>query len=171
MLMSWNSCRDWRCLEGETGNTLLFVKTMFFWVRPGHGAPTPDIRKKKFTEHQLGPALRRSQSVLSLEDNQVKLVRPYRDDMNLDPRVSVTRWSLCDLFNPVVGLISFHCHGLGTCYFIIMPSNIVPHDCSSLRSLLGKEMWEDLYKCIKNSWILKTSFGEFQKSFKPRLIG
>lgn len=57
--------------------------------RPGHGAPTTDIRKKKFTEHQLGRSLRRSQSVFSLEDKQEQFTRrPYTDDMNIDPRVS-----------------------------------------------------------------------------------
>merc|ERR1719322_1509528 len=38
--------------------------------RPGHGAPTGDIRKKKFTEHQLGRALKRSQSVFSLDEDR-----------------------------------------------------------------------------------------------------
>ena len=51
--------------------------------RPGHGAPTGDIRKKKFTEHQL----RRSQSMLSL-DHRTPPARTYQDDMALDPRVS-----------------------------------------------------------------------------------
>ena len=57
--------------------------------RPGHGAPTEDIRKKKFTEHQL----RRSQSVLSLGDAAADLVQfrtSYRDDMVLDPKVDTT---------------------------------------------------------------------------------
>jgi len=36
--------------------------------RPGHGAPTGDIRKKKFTEHQLDQGLRRSTSMFNLED-------------------------------------------------------------------------------------------------------
>ena len=58
--------------------------------RPGHGAPTGDVRKKKFTEHQL----RRSQSMLSLEDETSRTyhrtppARNYQDDMALDPRVS-----------------------------------------------------------------------------------
>ena len=34
--------------------------------RPGHGAPTRDIRKKKFTEHQMN-SLTRSQSLFGLE--------------------------------------------------------------------------------------------------------
>ena len=34
--------------------------------RPGHGAPTKDIRKKKFTEHQMN-CLTRSQSLFGLE--------------------------------------------------------------------------------------------------------
>ena len=58
-------------------------------ARPGHGAPTQDIRKKKFTEHQL----RRSQSVLSLGDTAGDLVQlrtSYRDDMVLDPKVDTT---------------------------------------------------------------------------------
>lgn len=56
--------------------------------RPGHGAPTEDIRKKKFTEHQL----RRSQSVLSLDDaldgyqmNNARNARQYLVDF--DPKV------------------------------------------------------------------------------------
>ena len=56
--------------------------------RPGHGAPTGDIRKKKFTEHQLGRALKRSQSVFSLDEKTKGYVRRgYIDDMNLDPKV------------------------------------------------------------------------------------
>ena len=58
--------------------------------RPGHGAPTGDIRKKKFTEHQL----RRSQSVLSLGDTAGELVQlrtSYRDDMVLDPKVDTIK--------------------------------------------------------------------------------
>ena len=34
--------------------------------RPGHGAPTTDIRKKKFTEHQMNN-LTRSQSLFGLD--------------------------------------------------------------------------------------------------------
>ena len=34
--------------------------------RPGHGAPTKDIRKKKFTEHQMN-CLTRSQSLFGLD--------------------------------------------------------------------------------------------------------
>ena len=56
--------------------------------RPGHGAPTEDIRKKKFTEHQL----RRSQSVLSFDDaldcyqmNNARNARQYLVDF--DPKV------------------------------------------------------------------------------------
>ena len=50
--------------------------------RPGHGAPTGDIRKKKFTEHQLGRALKRSQSVFSLDEKTKGYVRRgYIDDM------------------------------------------------------------------------------------------
>ena len=56
--------------------------------RPGHGAPTEDIRKKKFTEHQL----RRSQSVLGLDDTidsfQARTPRQYFDDF--DPKVRKT---------------------------------------------------------------------------------
>ena len=36
------------------------------WIRPGHGAPTKDIRKKKFTEHQMN-CLTRSQSLFGLD--------------------------------------------------------------------------------------------------------
>eukprot|EP00090_Calanus_glacialis_P021912 TRINITY_DN33788_c0_g1_i1.p1 TRINITY_DN33788_c0_g1~~TRINITY_DN33788_c0_g1_i1.p1 ORF type:complete len:454 (+),score=113.33 TRINITY_DN33788_c0_g1_i1:334-1695(+) len=36
--------------------------------KPGHGAPTGDIRKKKFTEHQINKGMTRSQSTFSLDD-------------------------------------------------------------------------------------------------------
>ena len=39
---------------------------MFF--RPGHGAPTGDIRKKRFTEHQIDIGMKRSQSSFSLDE-------------------------------------------------------------------------------------------------------
>ena len=56
--------------------------------RPGHGAPTGDIRKKKFTEHQLGRALKRSQSVFSLDEKTKGYARRgYIDDMKLDSKV------------------------------------------------------------------------------------
>lgn len=38
--------------------------------RPGHGAPTMDIRKKKFTEHQMDTSLQRSTSMFSLDQAQ-----------------------------------------------------------------------------------------------------
>ena len=58
--------------------------------RPGHGAPTGDIRKKKFTEHQLGRALKRSQSVFSLDEKTKGYVRrEYIDDMKLDSKVII----------------------------------------------------------------------------------
>ena len=38
------------------------------FLRPGHGAPTGDIRKKKFTEHQINKGMTRSQSTFSLDD-------------------------------------------------------------------------------------------------------
>ena len=38
------------------------------FLRPGHGAPTQDIRKKKFTEHQLDRSMRRSQSLFDLDN-------------------------------------------------------------------------------------------------------
>ena len=37
--------------------------------RPGHGAPTRDIRKKKFTEHQMN-SLTRSQSLFGLDSEE-----------------------------------------------------------------------------------------------------
>lgn len=58
--------------------------------RPGHGAPTGDIRKKKFTEHQLdNGTLRRSQSMFSIEDagfGNAPLGHgtQYTSDMDLD---------------------------------------------------------------------------------------
>merc|ERR1711892_265063 len=36
--------------------------------KPGHGAPTGDIRKKRFTEHQQDQGLKRSTSMFNLED-------------------------------------------------------------------------------------------------------
>jgi len=36
--------------------------------KPGHGAPTGDVRKKKFTEHQIDIGLKRSQSSFSLDE-------------------------------------------------------------------------------------------------------
>ena len=68
-------------------------------MRPGHGAPTGDVRKKKFTEHQLARQLRRTQSMFSLEDESSRTYqqtlqgRSYSDDMALDPRVSTVRYS------------------------------------------------------------------------------
>ena len=62
--------------------------------RPGHGAPTQNIRKKKFTEHQITGMLKRSQSMFSLEDEnsknyqELRQGRRYNDDMDLQPRVS-----------------------------------------------------------------------------------
>ena len=38
------------------------------YLRPGHGAPTGDIRKKKFTEHQIDIGLKRSQSSFNLDE-------------------------------------------------------------------------------------------------------
>jgi len=35
--------------------------------RPGNGAPTGDVRKKKFTEHQLDLGMKRSQSMFALD--------------------------------------------------------------------------------------------------------
>ena len=35
--------------------------------RPGNGAPTGDVRMKKFTEHQLDLGLKRSQSMFGLD--------------------------------------------------------------------------------------------------------
>lgn len=58
--------------------------------RPGHGAPTQDIRKKKFTEHQLDLGMRRSQSMFTLEDSTESFGTPlkhkgiYNSDFELD---------------------------------------------------------------------------------------
>ena len=49
---------------------LLKVKEMSrvkMFGRPGNGAPTGDVRKKKFTEHQLDLGMRRSQSMFTLD--------------------------------------------------------------------------------------------------------
>jgi len=59
--------------------------------RPGHGAPTQDIRKKIFTEHQLDQGMRRAQSMFSLDDSQDSLAvnappAMFNDDMELDNR-------------------------------------------------------------------------------------
>ena len=55
--------------------------------RPGHGAPTQDIRKKKFTEHQL----KRSQSMHSLgvTDDEWRPEKRRHDVFteNMDPQV------------------------------------------------------------------------------------
>ena len=40
--------------------------------RPGHGAPTTDIRKKKFTEHQMNN-LTRSQSLFGLDSDNLTI--------------------------------------------------------------------------------------------------
>ena len=48
--------------------------------RPGHGAPTQDIRKKKFTEHQMNN-LTRSQSLFGLYselNNNIPVVAPLQ---------------------------------------------------------------------------------------------
>jgi len=45
--------------------------------RPGHGAPTQDIRKKKFTEHQLDRTINRSQSMFSLDEGGVEMSDAY----------------------------------------------------------------------------------------------
>ena len=44
-------------------------------ARPGHGAPTQDIRKKKFTEHQMNN-LTRSQSLFGLDSEVPGLPDP-----------------------------------------------------------------------------------------------
>ena len=46
--------------------------------RPGHGAPTGDIRKKKFTEHQINKerGIQKSHSTFSL-DNSADFVPSY----------------------------------------------------------------------------------------------
>ena len=63
-------------------------------LRPGqgHGAPTQDIRKKKFTEHQLDSGMKRSQSMFGLDDSEDSLTvnfptAKFNDDMELDKRV------------------------------------------------------------------------------------
>ena len=73
----------------------MFAKLKFASLcRPGHGAPTQNIRKKKFTELQLTGSLKRSQSMFSLEDEssqtyqELRQGRRYNDDMALQPRVS-----------------------------------------------------------------------------------
>ena len=51
-------------MESELlNNALAFTVKYFHVCRPGHGAPTGDIRKKKFTEYQLD----RSQSSYNLD--------------------------------------------------------------------------------------------------------
>ena len=65
--------------------------------RPGHGAPTQDIRKKIFTEHQLDQGMRRAQSMFSLDDSQDSLAvnappAMFNDDMELDNRVREVLW-------------------------------------------------------------------------------
>ena len=50
------------------------VQRLKMFGRPGHGAPTNDIRKKKFTEHQLGRALKRSQSVFNLDEDRDRTI-------------------------------------------------------------------------------------------------
>ena len=94
--------------------------------RPGHGAPTGDIRKKKFTEHQLGRALRRSQSVFSLEDKEKFIRRPYSDDMNIDPRVRETWVSSFKItLGKVLIIWPFQSCGHGSLVFIVMALIIV----------------------------------------------
>ena len=41
-----------------------------FSYRPGHGAPTIDIRKKKFTEHQLDRRQRKNQDDFNWEGEE-----------------------------------------------------------------------------------------------------
>ena len=60
--------------------------------RPGHGAPTRDIRKKKFTEHQMN-SLTRSQSLFGLDmtDSEVTAASPvarYDSQPAIDQAVS-----------------------------------------------------------------------------------
>ena len=74
-----------KCVYLKRDKIPLFI---FMLCRPGHGAPTGDIRKKKFTEHQLGRALKRSQSVFSLDEKTKGYARRgYIDDMKLDSKV------------------------------------------------------------------------------------
>ena len=54
-------------------------------LRPGHGAPTQDIRKKKFTEHQMNN-LTRSQSLFGLDT-----------DLNCVPAAPMQRLVRCDI--------------------------------------------------------------------------
>ena len=76
-----------KCVYLKLDKIPLFI---FMICRPGHGAPTGDIRKKKFTEHQLGRALKRSQSVFSLDEKTKGYVRrEYIDDMKLDSKVII----------------------------------------------------------------------------------
>ena len=62
--------------------------------RPGHGAPTQDIRKKKFTEHQINKGLTRSQSSFSLDDSNDFLSPPnlpvgkFNSELDLQDGVS-----------------------------------------------------------------------------------
>jgi len=60
--------------------------------RPGHGAPTQDIRKKRFTEHQLDRGLYRSQSMFGLDNEEdyggpesAPLVR-FNSELDLDQK-------------------------------------------------------------------------------------
>ena len=61
-----------RTLKGKNVWTVKKLNDFVFHIfstnnsRPGHGAPTQDIRKKKFTEHQMNN-LSRSQSLFGLD--------------------------------------------------------------------------------------------------------
>ncbi|XP_023345523.1 uncharacterized protein LOC111714611 isoform X2 [Eurytemora carolleeae] len=52
--------------------------------RPGHGAPTVDIRKKKFTEHQLSDGLPRSVSMFKLDQEDEFVPAASRTMRNLE---------------------------------------------------------------------------------------
>eukprot|EP00090_Calanus_glacialis_P013030 TRINITY_DN21643_c0_g1_i1.p1 TRINITY_DN21643_c0_g1~~TRINITY_DN21643_c0_g1_i1.p1 ORF type:complete len:462 (-),score=133.65 TRINITY_DN21643_c0_g1_i1:237-1583(-) len=74
----------------DVEETKEIVKQKIFG-RPGHGAPTQDIRKKKFTEHQLDSGMKRSQSMFGLDDSEDSLTvnfptAKFNDDMELDKR-------------------------------------------------------------------------------------
>ena len=67
MLKKSRNLLEQKCLESMT--VFEVNKSILLEIsRPGHGAPTQDIRKKKFTEHQIDIGLKRSQSSFSLDE-------------------------------------------------------------------------------------------------------
>ena len=68
MLKKSRNLLEQKCLESMTVSEV--NKSILLEIsRPGHGAPTQDIRKKKFTEHQINKGIARSQSTFSLDDS------------------------------------------------------------------------------------------------------